>query len=86
MIKKKRIIILIIMIIIIVIFFPYIKAEYLTFRYGSQFKDGYLQCRMIDSIEYLRVLDYNKKKSTAKVLYISEDHGCAGDFMRPYYP
>lgn len=35
---------------------------------------------MIDSIEYLRVLNYNKKKSTAKVLYIAAEHSSANIF------
>ena len=34
-IRSKKIILIIVMILLIVLFFPYIKAEYLTAKYGD---------------------------------------------------
>lgn len=60
------------MILLIVLFFPYIKAEYLTAKYGDEFDDGYEQTGMINGIEYFRVVEYNDSK--AVVCYIVENH------------
>lgn len=90
--KKKKVFILIIVAIVLVTFFPYIKAEYLTYRYGKYFQDGYLQTRMIDRIEYFRVL--KKNADTAEVLYISKGHASAnivrfkkekGEWIKTYW-
>lgn len=73
--RKKKFLILTIVILTVCIFFPYLKAEFLTFRFGENFKDGYLQTNMIDSIQYYKVLD--KKNNAAKVIYITSNHTSA---------
>ena len=71
-IRSEKIILIIVMILLIVLFFPYIKAEYLTAKYGDEFDDGYEQTGMINGIEYFRVVEYNDSK--AVVCYIIENH------------
>lgn len=72
---KKRLLLFTFIVIIVLIFSPYLKAEILTLRFGKTFKHEYLQTNMIDSIQYFKVLD--KKKDTAKVLYITSKHASA---------
>ena len=45
------------------------KCEWLTYRHGSEFMEGYAQTHMIDSIESLKVLKYASHH--AEVYYIS---------------
>ncbi len=55
---------------LIVISFPYLKAEYLTAKYGSQFEDEYVQTHMLDYADYCKVLDCDG--SYARVVYIEK--------------
>ena len=55
---------------LIVISFPYLKAEYLTAKYGSQFEDEYVQTHMLDYADYCKVLDYDG--SHARCVYIEK--------------
>ncbi len=65
------IILLVLFIILGILFFPYLKAEYLTKKYGKEFEHGYEQTRMIESIKYFKVIEYSDSES--KVVYISEE-------------
>ena len=64
----KKIILILLFCLIFFVGFSYARVEYLTSKYGDEFKDGYRQTNMIDSIEYLKVLEYDIQY--AKVLYI----------------
>ena len=55
---------------LIVISFPYLKAEYLTAKYGSQFEGEYVQTHMLDYADYCKVLDCDG--SHARVVYIEK--------------
>lgn len=70
--KKKAIIAaaLIILVVIMAIIFPYIKAEYLTWRYGNEFVGLEMQTNMLDSAKYLKVLKYSECEAT--VFYVSD--------------
>lgn len=70
---KKIILLVIVLVLLIVLSFPYIKAGYLTVKYGDEFANGYEQTGMIDDIEYFRVIEYNDKE--AVVCYIVKNHG-----------
>lgn len=52
------------------IILPYGKVEILTATYGGEFEKGYLQTKMIDEIEYLKVMSYSDHK--AKVYYVEK--------------
>ena len=81
--KKRVIIVLIIVLILFIIFYPYIKAEYLTVKFGDNFSEGYKEVEWIESIEYYRVIDINE--TTATVVYIYSNHKacfkCNFDFV-----
>ena len=64
--KKKYIIICMLFIILIVSGYPYVKAEVLTLKYGTEFDLESFE--MIEDISYCNVLEYDKQK--AKVLYV----------------
>lgn len=64
--KKKYIIICMLFIILIVSGYPYVKAEVLTLKYGTEFDLESFE--MIEDISYCKVLEYDKQK--AKVLYV----------------
>lgn len=70
--KRKIIIWLFCIALFLIIAFPYLKSEYLTQRYGNEFKELYLQTGMIEEIEYFRVL--KKNNESADVNYITKDH------------
>ena len=65
----KKILAVIAALIVILISFPYLKAEYLTARYGFQFEDLYMQTHMIGS-DYCKVLDYDG--SHARCVYVEK--------------
>ncbi len=75
--KKKVIIALAILIPVILtaVFFPYIKAEYLTWRYGEEFTGLERQTNMLNAADYLKVLEYSEHEAT--VFYASD----TGDVM-----
>ena len=66
--KKTLAIIVAVAVPIILISFPYLKTEYLTARYGSQFEGLYVQTHMLDYADYCKVLEYDE--SHARVLYV----------------
>lgn len=49
---------------------PYGKVEFLTATHGDEFVTGHLQTRMIDEIEYLKVMKYSPHE--AEVYYVEE--------------
>lgn len=55
--KKTLVIIIAVVMAVTFIAFPYLKVEYLTARYGSQFEDLYEQTHMIDHADYCKVLE-----------------------------
>ena len=67
--KKPFVILIIFAVILIIIFFPYIKAEYFTLKYGKQFEGLEEQTNMLSNSRYYKVLSYSK--SRAKVFYVS---------------
>jgi hypothetical protein len=73
MIKKTIAILIIIAIVVIVPVSPYIKAEYLTYKYGDEFEDLYKDTHMIDNVDYGKVLEYSP--SCAKVCYVARGSG-----------
>lgn len=58
---------------VILVAFPYLKAEYLTARYGSQFEDLYTQTHMIDHADYCKVLDYDGSHARCVYVYSGVD-------------
>jgi len=71
--KKKTLTIIVavaVMVAIIFISFPYLKAEYLTARYGSQFEGLYVQTHMIDYADYCKVLECDG--SHARCCYVEK--------------
>ncbi len=71
-ISKKLIIISIVVVVIIslIVFFPYIKAEYLTFRYGDEFSGLEQQTNMLEKAKFYKIISYSKDKAT--VFYVSD--------------
>ena len=55
--------------ILLFVFFPYIKAELLTFKYGNEFENMELQTNMLTKSEYYKVISYCNE--TAEVFYVS---------------
>ena len=53
---------------------PYVKAEYLTSKHGHEFEGLELECGMLDSAEYLKVLEY--RNWHAHVLYVGDGYRC----------
>lgn len=68
--KSKKIGIAIAAIILIIAIFPYLNAEYLTARFGSQFDGLEQDTRMLDPAKYHKVMSYSE--DYAKVYYISD--------------
>ncbi|MBQ7274432.1 MAG: hypothetical protein IJR15_03160 [Clostridiales bacterium] len=68
--KKTLAVILAAFVAIIIISFPYLKAEYLTARYGSQFEGLYEQTHMLVYADYCKVLEYDG--SHARCVYIEK--------------
>lgn len=69
--KKKTLVMIVVVVVvvaIICIFSPYLKAEYLTARYGSQFEGLYEQTHMIDHEDYCKVLECDE--SHARCCYV----------------
>lgn len=66
--KKRLIIIIVALVLICILAFPYIKAEYYTYKYGEQFEDLYLLTNMISDVEFYRVVEYADTR--AKVYYV----------------
>lgn len=76
--SRKKVIIAvaaILLVFLMVIFFPYIKAEYLTWRHGEEFAGLELQTNMLGEAEYFKVLTYSEQE--ASVFYVSD----TGDLM-----
>ncbi len=73
--QKKRIKWIVLLIFLAVLFSPYLKVEYLTWRHGDEFTDGYQQTNMIEEVEYLKVMGYSD--TNAKVYYVLGDHAAA---------
>jgi len=69
--RKRTAAILIIAIILIALASPYIKAEYLTHKYGEEFQDLYKETHMIEYVDYCKVLEYSSDH--AKVIYVARD-------------
>lgn len=70
---RKKIILIIVSVLLLILFFPYIKAEYLTWKYGDEFAEEYKQIGdWIRGIEYFRVIEYEDNE--AVVCYIEEGH------------
>lgn len=67
---KKATIIIICLFLLLILFFPYIKAEVLTLKYGDEFDGLQKQTNMLGELEYLKVLSYSS--DTAEVLYITD--------------
>ena len=71
--KKKtlaRIVAVAVVVAIIFISYGYLKAEYLTARYGSQFEGLYVQTHMLDYADYCKVLEYDG--SYARCVYVEK--------------
>lgn len=76
MIKKKNIIIICIcLIFLLIVFFPYLKAEILTAKYGEEFWGLEQQTNMLSESYYHKVLSYSNEE--AKVFYASN----SGDLL-----
>ena len=60
----------IILVLLLIITFPYIKAEYLTIRYGHEFIGLESQTNMLNSSRYHKVFNYSD--TTATVFYVSD--------------
>ena len=71
---KKNVLILVICVLcVIVLIFPYITAEFLTFKYGSEFNNLQQQTNILIDVEYYKVISYSNE--TAKVFYVSSSSG-----------
>ena len=68
--QKRIITILIVFVLLLVIFFPYLKAEVLTFQHGSEFEGLEQQTKMLAEARYYKVLSYTE--NTATVFYVSD--------------
>lgn len=68
--KKKRWLWFITALLLIILAFPYIKAEYLTARYGDEFAGQEQQTRMLNPAKYYKVIDYSPTQ--ASVFYVSD--------------
>ena len=71
--KKSNIIIStgLIILLLLLVFFPYIRAEYLTFRYGNEFIGLEQQTGILYSSTYHKVIEYSEKEAT--VFYVSSN-------------
>lgn len=68
--QKRMITILIVFVLLLVIFFPYLKAEVLTFQHGSEFEGLEQQTKMLAEAHYYKVLSYTEDTATA--FYVSD--------------
>lgn len=68
--KKRNTKFIVILLCLLIIFFPYLKAEYLTARFGSQFYGLEQETKMLDPAKYYKVISYSE--NYAKVYYISD--------------
>ena len=68
--KTKKTVIIIFAILILIIFSPYIKAEYLTLKYGNEFIGLEKETNMLNQAKYHKVFSYSKKQ--AGFIYISQ--------------
>lgn len=68
--KKPTVIVIFIIIVLTILFFPYIKSEYLTLKYGKEFEGLEKQTNMLSDSSYYKVLDYSENK--ARVFYVSD--------------
>ena len=62
-----------ILIIALIVFYPYIKAEYLTVKYGDEFNGLEQQTKMMDPASYHKVIEYSKSHAT--VFYVLSGKG-----------
>ena len=62
---KKATIIIICLFLLLILFFPYIKAEVLTLKYGDEFDGLQKQTNMLGELEYLKVLSYSSDTADA---------------------
>lgn len=69
--KKYTAILIILLILVGVLVAPYLKAEYLTAKYGLYFEESYKQTNTLEGVDYCKVLEYNNVH--AKVVYVA--HG-----------
>lgn len=67
--KKKIGIAIVAFLLIGALFFPYLKAEYLTRKYGEQFEGLELETHMLNAARYHKVLSYSEEE--AEVFYVS---------------
>ena len=77
--KKLKIItsIALICLVLLMIFFPYLKAEYLTMRYGDEFIGLEQQTGMLNSPTYHKVVEYSDTQAT--VCYV--ESGTCGNII-----
>lgn len=71
--KRTALILIIIATVVIALAYPYIKAEYLTYKYGDEFDELYKETHIIDQVDYCKVLEYSS--SHAKVIYVARGSG-----------
>jgi len=64
----KRLFAFLIVAIVVFVAASYLRVEYYTIRYGGQFEELYKQTRMIDSVDYCKVLEHSS--SYAKICYV----------------
>lgn len=69
---KKRFSALIVFTVLLFAIIPYGKVEFLTWKYGGEFKNLYKQSSMMDNIAYLKVMHYSKTK--AEIYYVQGEH------------
>ncbi len=73
--KNKLLIIIkvVLVFVLLILVFPYIKAEYLTSRYGKEFIGLEQQTQMLDLEKYHKVVSYSKNEAT--VFYVTNNSG-----------
>lgn len=75
---KKKLVILLALIPIMIWGAALFRCEFLTFKYGGEFKTIYKENTMMGNIDYLKVLDYSD--DMARVYYVSENKS-GGDVL-----
>lgn len=68
--KAQRVVLAVLITSLTILFSPYLKAEYLTYRYSKEFVGLEQQTNMLNASRYFKVLTYSKKE--AKVFYVSD--------------
>lgn len=76
--KHIKILIILLSVLLFLFFSPYLKAEYLTLRFGDEFVGLEQKTGMLNHSRYCKVLSYGKEK--AKVFYVSD----TGDLITFY--